>query len=58
MKYYLVSFLVFAIIDISINLFMEYYCAKKCKYDCSKCKNWRCYKNYCDRKRETLNEKW
>ncbi len=26
--------------------------AKKCRYDCFKCMNWRCYKKYCDEKRK------
>ena len=56
MKYYLVFILVMGSIDILTNLCMQFYCAKKCKYDCSKCKNWRCYKNYCDRKRDEMND--
>ena len=26
--------------------------ARKCNYNCQKCKNWRCMKSYCDKKRE------
>ena len=29
--------------------------AKKCKYDCEKCKNWDCMKLECDRKRKELS---
>lgn len=29
--------------------------AKKCSYDCSTCKNWDCFKPYCDKKRSELN---
>ena len=28
--------------------------AKKANYDCTKCKNWKCYYYYCKRKREEL----
>lgn len=28
--------------------------AKKAKYNCEKCKNWKCYYFYCKKKRESL----
>ncbi len=28
--------------------------SKKANYDCSKCGNWRCYKKYCDTRKEGL----
>lgn len=28
--------------------------AKKAKYHCEKCKNWRCYYFYCKKKKESL----
>lgn len=33
------------------------YNAKKCKYNCDKCKNWNCYHHYCERKRNKLKER-
>ena len=38
-------------LDLVIDTLFQAYDAKKCNYDCSKCKNWRCYSNYCKRKR-------
>lgn len=38
--------------DILLQLLLEQHEAKKCKYDCSKCGNWRCYSNWCKKKRE------
>lgn len=29
--------------------------AKKAKYNCNNCKNWKCYYFYCKKKREELN---
>lgn len=29
-------------------------CAKKCGYDCSKCKDWHCNAHYCNEKRNKL----
>ena len=56
MKYYLVYILVFGTCDICMDLFCQWYCAKKCKYDCSKCRNWRCYKHWCYKQRGDSNE--
>lgn len=53
---YLVFILVMGTIDIVTDFICQWYCANKCKYDCSKCRNWRCYKHYCDKKRSDDNE--
>lgn len=56
MKEYLISMFIIMIIDIVFGAILEkHYLSKKCKYNCDKCKNWKCYKHYCDRKRKELN---
>lgn len=42
--------------DMSVT-FMKKRNAKKCNYDCSKCKNWDCWSSYCKEKREGDNKK-
>lgn len=48
---------IFCMVDIAMNLYMQHFEMKKCKYDCYKCKNWRCPKHYCDKKRKELINK-
>ena len=58
MKEYLICMFILMITDIVFGAILEkYYLAKKCEYDCYKCKNWKCYKHYCDKKREELIKK-
>lgn len=47
------GFIIVALVGLDMVLldFMHVHNAKKCKYDCSKCKNWDCMKPYCDLKR-------
>lgn len=50
--FYIFIFLGFmSSLDILLDNLFQNIEAKKCNYDCSKCKNWRCYSNYCKRKR-------
>lgn len=59
MNNYFVFFMVCGFItcltDVLFGIFLEQREAKKCNYDCSKCGNWKCYSNYCKRKRGDLN---
>lgn len=50
------SFLVF-LYDIFITNRISEREAKKAKYHCDKCKNWKCYHYYCERKRNELKER-
>lgn len=52
---YLSFLFIFGSIDIIHEYFMKRYCIKKAKFDCSKCKNWRCFKNWCDKQRVKLS---
>lgn len=48
------GFLLFGVIsfiDMLVDNFCQSSAAKACNYDCSKCSNWRCYSDYCKRKR-------
>lgn len=57
MKIYLAVFFLCMLIEVIFNIIFEkYYLPRKCKYNCDKCKNWKCYKSYCDRKRKELNK--
>ena len=38
--------------DMILWYITEHYFAKKCNYDCSKCKNWHCQYHECERKRQ------
>ena len=42
----------FTVIDIITDIYNERRYAKKSGYNCATCKNWKCCKHYCDRKRE------
>lgn len=39
-------------IDILVDSLCQCSCAKAAHYDCLKCKNWRCMKDYCKLKKE------
>lgn len=43
--------LFFVIEVVQIELIQRKY-AKKCGYDCSACKNWKCFSHYCAEKRK------
>ena len=49
--YFLVILGFLSFIDIFTNSLFQHYYAKKCNYNCERCKNWQCMSNYCDRKR-------
>lgn len=49
--YFLIFFGFMSFFDMLVDNFCQNREAKKCNYDCDKCKNWRCYSNYCKRKR-------
>lgn len=41
--------------DIVLMYITEHYYAKKCNYDCSKCKNWHCQYHECESKRNKID---
>lgn len=53
---YLSFLFIFGTLDIFSEYRMQRYCMKKAKFDCSKCKNWRCFKNWCDKERAKLSD--
>lgn len=42
-------------LDMVVLDFIHIRNAKKCNYDCSKCKNWDCMTSYCDKKRRGVS---
>lgn len=54
---WIIAILIFGTVDICIDFLMQRYCIKKCNFDCSKCRNWRCYKHWCDKKRSEMIER-
>lgn len=42
------------IVDVITDRICQLQCAKKSKYNCEDCKNWRCLRYHCDKKREKL----
>lgn len=40
------------IYDIFITNRISKECARKCKYECDKCENWKCFYHYCKKERE------
>ena len=48
---YVIGSFLFFLYDIFLNQLTSISCAKIAKYNCDKCKNWRCYYCYCKRKR-------
>ena len=55
--FWLVILLLALTADVIMDLCLQRYCMYTCKFDCSKCKNWRCYKIWCDKQRSKLNKK-
>lgn len=52
MPWYCVVFITFLVgSDMLVLTLIHQRNAKKCKYDCSKCKNWDCMQSYCEKKR-------
>lgn len=48
----IIGITLFTVIDIvQIELIQRKY-AKKCGFDCSTCKNWKCFSHYCAGKRK------
>ena len=54
MKEYFILMFFIALADIITGLMCDLYYAKKSNYNCENCKNWRCLKAHCDKKREKL----
>lgn len=55
MLYALIGCILWFIVDVLQFYFTERYFAKKCNYDCSKCKNWHCQYHSCERKKHKQN---
>lgn len=53
--YFFASFFGF-LYDIVLMYIAEHYYAKKCHYDCSKCKNWHCQYHECESKRNKIDK--
>ena len=53
MRYFKILLLLslFSLLDMLIDLYCQKIEVKRCKYNCENCKNWRCMKHYCDKKR-------
>lgn len=49
-------FIIAGFFDCVFPTLFNMFLAKKCKYDCSKCRNWDCMIDYCNRKREELKK--
>lgn len=47
-----IAITIYLILDILLMYFCERYFARKCNYDCTKCKNWHCQYLECERKRK------
>ena len=57
MLIFLFTFILLAILEIIKSIITYRYLAKKCNYDCDKCKCISCPYHYCERKRVKYNEK-